>query len=223
VDEGGKVNLIVSRTGDPVFASSFSINTSDSRIQLPLSPNFAAGESVKTYSINVTSDATSQGISSPTVTLLSESGEQLDLRFTVVDRSVSSAPTFESEYSKWLSEFPTMATAKKGISDDADGDGLPNLAEFALYRNPSLSAGEENALVSISDDQVHFTFKRRKNNSSIGLSISVLMSDSISGSWQTFLGSEHLLQEDSQSETVRISIPSQGKSKMFFRIKVVKQ
>jgi hypothetical protein len=49
------------------------------------------------------------------------------------------------------------------------------------------------------------------------------MTDSISGSWQTFSGSEQLLQEDLQSEIVRISIPSQGKSKMFFRIRVVKQ
>ena len=223
VDEGGNVNLIVSRTGDPVFASNFSINTSDSRIQLPLSPKFAAGESVKSYTINVTSDTTSQGISHPTVTLLSESGEQLDLRFTVVDRSLTSAPTFESEYSKWLSEFPSMPTAKRGIADDADGDGLPNFAEFALYRKPYLSVGDENAQVSMSDGQIHLTFKRRKNISSIGLSISVLMTESIGGSWQSYSGPEQIIQEDLQSETLKISILSQGKSKMFFRVTVVKQ
>jgi formylglycine-generating enzyme required for sulfatase activity len=223
VDEGGKLNLIVSRTGDPIFASNFSINSTDSRIQLPQSPRFGAGESVKTYSINVTSDTAAQGVSNPTVTLLSESGERLDLRLTVVDRSLSSVPTFDSEYAQWLLGFPSLPSAKRGISDDADGDGLPNFAEFALSRNPNLSAVEENAMVSVSGGQVQFTFKRRKNISGIGLGVNVSTTESLGGAWQTFSGSEQIIQEDSQSETVRISLPIQGKSKTFFRILVRKQ
>jgi hypothetical protein len=105
----------------------------------------------------------------------------------------------------------------------ADGDGLPNFAEFALSRNPNLSSGDDHAVVSISGNQVQFTFKRRKNISGIGLSVSVVSADTLDGAWQTISGNEQLIQEDAQSETVRFSIPLQGKNKMFFRISVRKQ
>lgn len=89
VNEGNSAKVVMSRKGDPVFASNVAVSCSDARVQLPSNVSFAAGESVKTFSFNVSTDALVQGQKDTLITLTPASGASLSISLTISDTSAS--------------------------------------------------------------------------------------------------------------------------------------
>lgn len=91
----------------------------------------------------------------------------------------------QGEFGEWLLETTGDNTNSKA-SEDLDGDGRPNLLEYALGSDPNLEDNEESGpSLSLGENQLSLTFVRRKQSADPAIQFRLQMSHTLeSGSWQ---------------------------------------
>ncbi len=88
-----------------------------------------------------------------------------------------------SGYEAWIAGYPGVGDLT-GPRDDPDGDGLPNLLEFALRLNPA--GASLTGLPAAADEAGHLTLTYRQNKDATELTFVVEGRDSLtSGDWAT--------------------------------------
>ncbi|MGC4017335.1 MAG: hypothetical protein QM755_22895 [Luteolibacter sp.] len=68
-----------------------------------------------------------------------------------------------SGYSAWAA-LNSLASGSDGPTDDPDHDNLPNLLEYVLLANPSVSTSTELPVQTLETDTVHFSFHRNPDS-----------------------------------------------------------
>jgi len=131
--------------------------------------------------------------------------------------------SFDSEFQTWLGRYPSMDVLKRGPTDDADGDGIPNILEFATDRDPSSASNDEKVVPVISGGELRLIYKRRKDHAALGLQIYVEASGGLgSRNWTRAGVVEQVISNSSTMETIQASVPIQSATQKFLRLKVVK-
>jgi len=131
--------------------------------------------------------------------------------------------SFDSEFQSWLGRYPSINAQKKGLSDDADGDGMPNLAEFAMDRDPSSTSSAERVAPVLSGNELRLIFNRRKDCSALGLQIFAETSSGLdAGGWTTSGVVEQVISNNVTTETIQAAVPMQSATKKFLRLRVIK-
>lgn len=143
--------------------------------------------------------------------------------------SVTTGPAVGG-FDSWVAGFG-LAVEDRDPADDPDGDGHNNLLEYTLGGNPSLNDAASIAPTGSKDGLGNYIFTFRRSDLSetdgtqfveYGNDLVVWGSYSIGASPGT---APVVIQEDTPSssiDTVTVTIPTQGATKFFARLKVVK-
>ncbi|RYD84706.1 MAG: hypothetical protein EOP84_04770, partial [Verrucomicrobiaceae bacterium] len=124
---------------------------------------------------------------------------------------------FANNYSQWTGSFPGMAS---GVGGDGDGDGVPNLVEYALDRNPI--SPESGSAYTLSTGEGVISLVRRQSSIAGDVTLVAEWSTALDGSvpWQTSGIQNELLQEDGMSKVIRSSLAiSPGEPRRFLRLR----
>lgn len=131
--------------------------------------------------------------------------------------------SFDAEFNDWLGRHPSMNAQKRGLSDDADGDGMSNLMEFAMDLDPSSSAAVERISPVVSGNELRLIFNRRKDHAALGLQIYAETSDTlVADSWTQVGVVERVISSSDSTETIQAVVPIQSDAKKFLRVRVIK-
>jgi alpha-tubulin suppressor-like RCC1 family protein len=131
--------------------------------------------------------------------------------------------SFDAEFNDWLGRHPSMNAQKRGLSDDADGDGMSNLMEFAMDLDPSSSSAVERITPVVSGNELRLIFNRRKDYAAIGLQIYAETSDTlVADSWTQVGVVERVISSSDSTETIQAVVPIQSDAKKFLRVRVIK-
>jgi hypothetical protein len=115
-------------------------------------------------------------------------------------------------------------------ANDLDGDGIPNLVEYALGTDPRKPTGSENAMVTSfieNNSSQYLSIQFRRRRSSPGVPLQYLLE--VSGDRQTwFSDSTHVqvisvtpLDEQFESVTMRDQTPLEATTPRFIRLRVI--
>jgi hypothetical protein len=131
--------------------------------------------------------------------------------------NVTTSPTFAS----WLTD-KGLSVVTEGFEVDSNGNGIPNGLEFVLGGEPAI-AGVTPPLptVLLDGNNIVFTFKRADIAAS--LNPVVEFQTGLGGSWTTAVnGTNATIQVSNGTpmDTVTVTIPRSGASRMFARLKV---
>ncbi len=141
-------------------------------------------------------------------------------RFNQDEEAVAQAFTlrvFASSYLNWTGLFPGIASGERG---DGDGDGVPNLVEYALDRNP-ISAETGSAYTLLTEDGV-ISLVYRQSMGPTDVTLVAEWSTALDGSvpWQTTGILNETLQEDTVSRVIKSSLSiSPGEPRRFLRLR----
>ena len=110
-----------------------------------------------------------------------------------------------------------------GDTADPDGDGIPNLLEYALNGDPRTANGSIKPKPSITDDHLTMSYIRRKAPTDVTYDLQV--SSDVAGGWTSTGISEQILTDDGGLQTVRVTDPALAgdNGKRFFKLKVGRQ
>jgi len=117
-------------------------------------------------------------------------------------------------------DFNFAVTEPAGNSTDAadpDGDGLPNLVEFALGNNPLTPEPDRHPVLSADANELSLTFVRKKSAAGVLTTIQTSLSlapDTWTSDGVTF----NTITEDAATQTVRGSVPNDT-PKRFLRLR----
>jgi hypothetical protein len=139
--------------------------------------------------------------------------------------------TLSTAFSAWQnSHFTPAELADNAVSGDAadpDGDGLANLAEFALDRNPlapDAGAATPTAIQNISGtDYLTITFRRR--SPALDLVYAVQSSGDLTGAWSADavqIGAAVDNGDGTETVAYRDSVPASSGSRRFLRVLVTR-
>lgn len=131
-----------------------------------------------------------------------------------------------SPYTEWAASFPGFTDTDPDA--DPDGDGIPNLVEFALGRNPTLAEDEALADLSVADGAFVFSFVRSREP--VSQTIQTFEYGSDLTDWtsltvpETTDGAFEIETDvpEAGKETVTVSVPFQAppENRMFGRLKI---
>jgi hypothetical protein len=161
------------------------------------------------------------------------------IRYTVSDFSGNKAvevtrkvvvfdPVAQDPFDAWLADLPTEFRLADA---DPDGDGFPNLLEYALGGDPAVPGGISLPTVSHSDATLTLTFVRLKASEDAALSLSVQETDALGREWTdvatTLQGALQGISQDSlpdgkafatsRFERVQLQV-SVDRARRFFRV-----
>ena len=116
--------------------------------------------------------------------------------------------------------FGTIANSGNAAdSYDANGDGEPNLMEFATGQDPHAATLTRTTLVT-NGTTLEFTYTRSKAALADGVIFNAKYSDSLApSSWSSAAVTEQILSDSSTEQTVRASVPA-GSGKRFLQLQV---
>ncbi len=140
--------------------------------------------------------------------------------------------THASELTTWRSTRFTSAelgnTALEatvwGDLADPDGDGIPNLLEYALNTDPRVAGQLPAAVLDTSEPaapRLALTYTRVKRAATAGLVYRVEWSDTLAAdSWSALDVTEEITASNATTETVTASVPAEG-PRRFLRLRVI--
>lgn len=114
------------------------------------------------------------------------------------------------------------ATANSGRTADTadyDGDGIPNLMEYALNFNPT-TAGKLPVTTSLNGANFEYTYTRSTASVSAGTSYTVEWSGALPGTWSSSGVTQAVLSDDGTAQQVKATIPTNATQTMFVRLSV---
>ncbi|MDX1953342.1 MAG: immunoglobulin domain-containing protein [Verrucomicrobiota bacterium] len=197
----GGLNYLWLKNGEPLADGGNISGASSASLQLSALTSLDSGE----YSVAIMNDAGS--VLSVTATL-------------TVDTNSSSGQTFAA----WQAGKGFTAGVNDGMNQDADADGLSNLAEFALGTDPLASvANQKPAGIQVENNgQVYAGLSFTRNKIASGVEIQVSASNSLStASNETVIETVQDLGGDLERVTVRSVRPLAEVAELFFLVKVV--
>jgi cellulase/cellobiase CelA1/aryl-phospho-beta-D-glucosidase BglC (GH1 family) len=179
---------------------------------------FAAGETSKAITIPLLPNTTSTDVRSLWINLSSP------INAALATPSALAAITPDTAWHAWLaSRFSTSALVDQSITSDTsdpDGDGAPNLMEFATAMNPALREAIP-ATALRNSGGLDFTYT--KNKSATDITFVVEWSDDLSPqSWSTNGESAPtVLSDDGTKQQIKVTVPAaEGLAQRFVRLRV---
>lgn len=124
---------------------------------------------------------------------------------------------FASSYNQWIGSFPGVAP---GVGGDGDTDGVPNLVEYALDRNPAVAETSNAYTLGKEEGIISLTYRQSKVPGDVTLVPE--WSTALDGSlpWQTGGVQIDILQEDTMSKVIKASLGiGSGDPRRFLRLK----
>jgi hypothetical protein len=141
---------------------------------------------------------------------------------TIGSAAVNTTTIAESPFKAWLyNYFGSAANTTSGPAADSDGDGLPNLIEYVTSQNPLVSS----SLLSVVPEgqNLTLTYLRRDDLALSNVTVAVEWTTDFQGAWNTIGVSETVLGKVGGIETVKASVPMNGKTKLFLRLHATAQ
>lgn len=123
----------------------------------------------------------------------------------------------------WRQTFfgSTNGTSNAADSADPDGDGVPNLVEFATGKNPT-NPNASAATVSHSGSDLEYTYTRSLDALNAGTTFIVEWNDTLNPSlWSSAGVSEAVVSDDGIVQQVKAAVPAGSTGRRFMRLKVV--
>jgi hypothetical protein len=119
-----------------------------------------------------------------------------------------------------LLKFGTVeSTSNAADTADPDGDGLANLAEYALGLNPTIFDSTPGG-VTLNGSVMEYRYSRSMSARNSGVVCFAEWSDTLaSNDWSTANVTETILSISGDREEVRASVPTPG-SKRFIRLRI---
>lgn len=111
-------------------------------------------------------------------------------------------------------------TLISGDSVDVDDDGVQNLTEYALGRDPGVKNSPPVLAVSVADDVISMVFTRNLAATDISISFEKSTDAGNSDAWLPVAVTEQVLSTVGNIETVRAMISDGGGDRIFLRMKV---
>ena len=139
--------------------------------------------------------------------------------------------TLSTAFGAWqAAHFTSVELADTAVSDDAadpDGDGLNNLAEFALGRDPRVPDAEAATPTTIQNisGTNYLTISFRRRTPALDLAYAVQSSGDLTGAWSTDavqVGSAVSNGDGTETVTYRDSLPANAGSRRFLRVLVTR-
>ena len=130
----------------------------------------------------------------------------------------------EHRYKKWLDQHPTVGSLSNRL-DDADGDGVPNLAEYAFGSLPENAASIPGALqLARSGGEMRCIFSKRIDATSRGLHYRLETTTNLfdSTSWATngILEMGQSTPGNNIFESITNALPNESANQLFIRMKL---
>jgi hypothetical protein len=114
----------------------------------------------------------------------------------------------------------TTATGLMADTADYDGDGIPNLLEFALNLNPNTTSAVP-ANGAVNGAYYEYTYSRSTAATTAGAAFTVEWSDTLTaGSWSSNGVTQTVLSDDGTTQQVKAVIPINGANSRFVRLSV---
>jgi hypothetical protein len=126
-----------------------------------------------------------------------------------------------NSYTDWrLLKFGTVeSTGNAADTADPDGDGLANLAEYALGLNPGLYDSSSGG-IALNGSVLEYRYSRSMSARNAGVVCFTEWSDTLaSNDWSTANVIETILSTSGDREEVKATVPANG-SKRFMRLKI---
>lgn len=125
------------------------------------------------------------------------------------------ATSAASGFATWADQWE-LPSNQSGAMADADGDGRPNLLEYALASHPGSRDANLEPEVSLGGGELHLDYRR--NMAATGLQLVVEWSDNLE-TWSTNGVTEQTLGEASGVRSVRASVPRGTAPQRFLRLR----
>jgi hypothetical protein len=149
-----------------------------------------------------------------------DAGTSLSATATLEISEGSTGQTF----AEWLSDKGLNVGVNDGPEQDADGDGLSNIVEFALGSDPAAPSEKPKAQVVNSSGQDYAAIQFTRNKNSSGVEIQVSASDSVTAdSNETVTESAEDLGNGTERVTVRATKPLNEIRQLYFNVRVAGQ
>ena len=104
-------------------------------------------------------------------------------------------------------------------SADYDGDGIPNLIEYALNLNPT-TPSKLPAASAINGANFEYTYSRSTAALNAGTTYAVQWSGTLPATWSSTGVTQTVLSDDGTTQQVKAVIPMNGASSMFLHLSV---
>jgi hypothetical protein len=133
-------------------------------------------------------------------------------------------------FTGWQSSSFTLAEQANpvisGPSGDPDGDGVPNLMEYALSlepKSPDSTGLPAPGATGISGPTPHLTLTFRRLKNATGLAYNVQEATSLAGPWTVVTAGYEFVSSDATTETMLAKTPITPGVEKFMRLQVVQQ
>lgn len=140
---------------------------------------------------------------------------------------LSSTSTFTTPtiLQNWRQTFfgTTQGTNTAADNADPDGDGVPNLVEFATGKNPTTAGGAASSSTSISSSgSLDYTYTRSLDAVNSGTTFIVEWNDSLNpAQWSSAGVTETVLSDNGLIQQVKATMPAGATGRRFVHLKVV--
>jgi hypothetical protein len=203
----------------PITVTIQSIGTAEGGVDFsfPSTVQLAANQSSTTFQVTPISDSTPKEDETVILTIVPQ------LTYGIGNSPSASQVIEDLRIDEWrLAFFGSDATnpAIAGDFADPDGDGIPNLLEYAIMGNP-LVPNSVNLTSNVNGNSFRLEYKRRKN---AGVTIQCLWTQTLDqpDSWTSVGVTEEIIGETSEYFLIRASIPISAQAG-FLRIEVTRE
>ncbi|MFD0892879.1 autotransporter-associated beta strand repeat-containing protein [Luteolibacter ambystomatis] len=130
-------------------------------------------------------------------------------------------------FDNWANSFGSLPANKRGVLDDYDNDGTPNLLEYVLGGNPTLMDGTAIAPTTQQSGSNLLFIYSRSDASELDTTQTVQYGSDLTGWTDVPIGATSggmvmIAENDVAADTVQVTIPTTGNPKLFVRLKVTK-
>lgn len=138
--------------------------------------------------------------------------------------STPSTFTTPTVLQNWRQTFfgTTQGASSAADNADPDGDGVPNLLEFATGKNPTKSQNAASTAPSLNGGNLEYQYTRNLDALNSGITFTVEWNDTLNPTqWSSAGVTEVVLSDDGLQQQVKASVPSGSNGKRFIRLKVL--